>query len=127
MVPEPVYVPPVAPVAVAPSMSTATVDSGGTASIRWTSVAKYTSLGVGVAALTAGTVLVLIDGPVIEDGVRQPEANDTLTSGFVSLGTGAVLVGLSAWLWSRDDDSSSRSLVLTASDDAAAFVYGGAF
>lgn len=123
----PVYDPPVAPVAAAPTMSTATVDSGKPAPINWNSVAKYTSLGFGVAALTAGTVLVLVDGPVIEDGVRQPQANDTLAPGFVSLGTGAVLVGLSAWLWSRDDDPAARSLVLQASDDAASFVYAGAF
>ncbi len=93
---------------------------------------KYASLVGGVAGLATGTVLVLVDGPVIRDGLRQSEERDTLTIGYASLGAGAVLLGLSAWLWSRDYDQNSShhaSLVPVVNPDARAgsFVWTGTF
>ncbi len=96
-------------------------------SFDWKSVGKYASLGVGATAIATGTVLVLIDGPVIENGVRQPQANDTATLGFVSIGTGVALVGLSAWLWSQGRDEPDDAIVVQASGSAGSISYAGAF
>lgn len=95
----------------------------------WLPLATYASLGAGIAAIAGGTILVLVDGPVIENRRRQPKANDTLGLGLVSLGTGAALVGLSAWLWSQraNDSSTNSSLVLGARSDGAVLGYKGAF
>jgi hypothetical protein len=93
------------------------------------SVLKYVGLGVGTVAIATGTYLVLIDGPVIEDSVRQPEANDTLVSGFVTLGVGVAAVGLSAWLWASeaDDDTAASRAQIVPTRGGAAFVWSGGF
>lgn len=114
--------------------STGSAGQSGTGKIDSSSqplrLVKYVGLGVGVAAIATGTYLVLIDGPVIEDSVRQPEANDTLVPGFVSLGIGVAAVGLSAWLWAReggDDDASRSRAQLVPTQGGAAFVWSGGF
>lgn len=89
--------------------------------------AKFVGLGAGLAALATGTYLILIDGPVIEDGVRQPEANDTLTGGFLSLGAGVALVGVSAWLWSQEKDDASTRTSLVPTRGGGAVVWTGGF
>jgi len=93
---------------------------------------KYATLVGGVAGLTSGTILVLIDGPVIRDGVRLREERDTLTGGYVSLGAGAVLLGVSAWLWSIDHDEANTSLAsivpaLTPRSSGGSLVWTGIF
>lgn len=92
------------------------------------SALKYVGLGTGVAAITAGTFLVLIDGPVIEDGVRQPDANDTVTGGFLSLGAGLALVGVSAWLWSQEESEDSATAThIVPTRGGGAIVWTGGF
>ena len=101
-----------------------TVDGFG----RYSGLVKYVGLGVGALALATGTYLVLIDGPVVEDSVRQREANDTLVPGFVSLGIGVAAVGLSAWLWARESDDSDDSRAhIVPTQDGAALVWSGGF
>ena len=91
---------------------------------------KYATLVGGVAGLAAGTVLVLIDGPVIRDGERLREERDTLLGGYSSLAGGAVLLGLSAWLFSidHDDDSQSRAAILpSVQSGGGSLVWTGTF
>lgn len=94
-----------------------------------TGVLKYVGLGVGIGAIATGTYLVLIDGPVIEDSVRQPEANDTLVSGFVTLGAGVAAVGLSAWLWASevDEGKDASHAQIVPTQGGAAFIWAGGF
>ncbi len=91
---------------------------------------KYAALVGGVAGLATGTVLVLIDGPVIRDGERHREERDTLLGGYTSLAGGAVLLGLSAWLFSvdHDDDSHARAaLVPSVQSTGGSLVWTGTF
>ncbi len=134
--PKPAQPKPVAPAPVAPTqpktvqppvltkpLARAKKDEGSAV----VTVFKYGTLLGGLGGLAGGTVLVLMDGPVIEDGVRQPEENDTLLAGYGTLAAGAALLGLSAWLFAIDgDDSTPRAAVLPSSDGGA-FVVSGRF
>ncbi len=90
---------------------------------------KYAALVGGVAGLATGTVLVLIDGPVIRDGERQREERDTLLGGYSSLAGGAVLLGLSAYLFSIDhnDSRSLTALVPSVQSNSGSLVWTGTF
>tara|TARA_R110002096_G_scaffold16898_12_gene58124 strand:+ start:68883 stop:69812 length:930 start_codon:yes stop_codon:yes gene_type:complete len=91
---------------------------------------KYATLVGGVAGLAAGTVLVLIDGPVIRDGERLREERETLLGGYGALAGGAVLLGVSAWLFSVDHDDDSRShasILPTVQSDGGSLVWMGTF
>lgn len=91
---------------------------------------KYATLVGGVAGLSSGTILVLIDGPVIRNGRRLPEERATLTGGYVSLGAGAVLLGVSAWLWSRDYERGAgrrTTFVPSATKGGGSVVWTGRF
>lgn len=94
---------------------------------NWRPIATAASIGTGIAAIAGGTILILVDGPVIEGGRREPQANETLGLGIVTLGGGVALVGLGAWLWAQHVDDTSSSLVLGVSGDGAAIGYKGAF
>ena len=90
--------------------------------------AKYASLAGGVVGLSVGTYLVLVDGPVTKGGLRQRDANDTLAAGFVTLGAGAVLVSVSAWLWSsksQDEGYGSTAAIVPSSNGASVLWTGG--
>jgi hypothetical protein len=91
----------------------------------------YVGMGVGTVAVAVGTYMVLIDGPVIENDLRKPDANDTLVPGFLTLGAGVAAIGLSAWIWSRRraDNSALTSLApaLVPSDEGASLVWSGGF
>ena len=71
---------------------------------------KYISLVGGVLGLAGGTALVLIDGPIVNDGIREPDAYDTLTLGYVTLASGGVLLAMSAWLWASDHDDTATDV-----------------
>lgn len=91
---------------------------------------KYATLAGGVAGLATGTILVLMDGPVIRDGERQREERDTLLGGYSSLAGGAILLGVSAWLFSVDhdgDSSSHASIVPSARSNGGSLVWIGVF
>ncbi len=71
---------------------------------------KYISLAGGVLGLAGGTALVLIDGPIINDSLREPDAYDTLTLGYATLASGGVLLAMSAWLWASDHDDTATDV-----------------
>jgi hypothetical protein len=61
----------------------------------------WAAVGTGTAALAAGLVLVAVDGPVIKNGVRQPEERATMVPGIVTSTAGVALVATGATLWLR--------------------------
>ncbi len=92
---------------------------------------KFVSLAGGVLGLAGGTALVLMDGPVVSDGLREPDAYDTLTLGYATLASGGVLLALSAWLWSADHDDTSTGVairpVLRPGTAGGSLVWSGEF
>lgn len=74
------------------------------------SYAKYLGLAGGIAAIATGAVLVVIDGPVIESGVRQAERYDTKNAGYITMGAGLVLVGIGVGLWALEEEEQGEAV-----------------
>lgn len=92
---------------------------------------KYVALGAGLGALATGATFVALDGPRIDDGVRQPDERATRTEGFVALGVGAGLVATGALLWVADQRAAERQQSLRAgvapTEGGLAISLGGSF
>jgi hypothetical protein len=109
------------PVAVAPAPPPAEVSPASPQRDYLPAIA----LGVGIAGLFSGAALVIMDGPQIKDGLRQPEERATATGGWLTMGAGAALVGVSAWLWLRVDER--RAVSATPTQGGAVVRWGGRF
>ena len=66
---------------------------------------KFAALTAGVLAIGGGATLVAIDGPQIEDGVRQPTERASRLQGYGLMGAGVVLVATGVTLWVVDNRS----------------------
>jgi hypothetical protein len=86
---------------------------------RSLSVIKVIPIAAGVGAIVTGFVLVAIDGPRIDDGVRQPDERATATPGYVAIGGGVALVATGVLLWWLDGEPTDRVLAPAASQTAS--------
>ncbi len=77
-------------------------DDGGRPYRTW----KWITAGAAASAVVTGIALVVLDDGdtcTLEGDQKQcPEVYDTKTSGVVSLGVGAAIGGISAWMFIRD-------------------------
>lgn len=87
----------------------------------------YTLVGVGVAAIIAGGVLIAIDEDPPASGVQPKTIRDTATAGVITLGAGAVVTGVGAYLWYRSGHASSSAPVASVSHDGAVVGWAGRF
>jgi len=102
----------VAPPVAVPVAPAVTRDSGdGRPYLLW----KYVALGTGVASVALGATLIAVDGPRVEDGVRQPEERASSAEGFAAVGVGAALLATGAVLWVLDqrDAQAQRNAYVT--------------
>jgi len=75
---------------------------------------KWVAGGGSVAALTTGIVLLSIDGNEVDCGRTEPqtqcpERRETTAVGIASLGLGAALAGVTAWMFVRDAGEESAT------------------
>lgn len=88
-------------------------------------VIKVIPLAAGVVAVGTGLVLIAIDGPRIEDGVRQPDERATGPAGWVSIGIGGALIATGVVLWWLDGQPTDRVLAPAAGPTGAgAWLFG---
>ncbi len=93
------------------------------------SILPYVAIGGGVSALGTGVALLLLDGPIIENGLRQPEQRATKLGGYIFMGAGGALLGVGAWLlMTQSSDAESDSVVVLApSSSGAKLLWRGNF
>ncbi|MBL4633251.1 MAG: hypothetical protein JKY56_05235 [Kofleriaceae bacterium] len=93
------------------------------------SILPYVAIGGGISALGTGVALLLLDGPVIENGLRQPEERATKLGGYLFMGAGGALLGVGAWLLiTQSSDAESDSMVVIApSSSGAKLLWRGNF
>lgn len=97
---------------------------------RKRSVLPYVAIGGGISALGTGIALLVLDGPVIENGVRKPEERATSLGGYVMVGTGSALLGLGIWMLVSDSDDESNTtspIVVAPSSSGAKVLWQGNF
>jgi len=95
-------------------------DRGGRPFRAW----KWVTAGTAGSALVTAVVLLVLDGGgtcTLEGGQKQcAEVYDTQTTGIASIGVGAALAGVSAWMFMRDrKDERKLLLSLEPSGDGA--------
>lgn len=72
--------------------------SVGGSSGRSYGVLKWVAIGTGVVAVATGVGLIAIDGPIIEDNIRQEKQYETLAGGIASTVGGAALIGAGVYM-----------------------------
>lgn len=91
-------------------------------------VGKWIMLGAAVASAGAGVALIAADEPdVTEDGARNPVARNTAPYGYAALGLGAVLTGVSIYLFARDGGDEPGVAVVPLAGDTTGLAVGGRF
>jgi hypothetical protein len=74
---------------------------------RRSPVWKWAALAGGAAAVAAGVTLIALDGPKIEDDMRQPEDKGYTIPGIITASAGAALVATGIVLWVLDSRASA--------------------
>ncbi len=90
----------------------------------------WASLGLGLAAVVPGGVLVGMDGKETcdaPDGARRPRVYDTLVPGAVLLGAGAALLGTALLLALLGDDGGAGAVQVELAPGAAGLTLSGGF
>ncbi len=104
-------------------------DLGPTKTDSRRSILPYVAIGGGVSALGTGVALFLLDGPVIDNGLRQPEQRATKLGGYIFMGAGSALLGVGAWLlMTQSSNTETDSVVVIApSSSGAKLLWRGNF